>query len=113
LLAWGIPRGYIDRNPALDITAIDILDQEITRPWPQEAYRSVVEHAPEHLRRAAILGRATGQRRSDIVKFGKRHRRDDGLEIRIGKLREKRHFIPLQAAEIVEIDSWSCSDTGP
>jgi integrase len=73
----------------------------------------VVEHAPEHLRRAAVLGRATGQRRSDIVKFGKRHRRDDGLEIRIGKLREKRHFIPLQVDELAEIDSWSCSDTGP
>ena len=35
LLAWGIPRGFIDRNPALDINAISILDQEITRPWPR------------------------------------------------------------------------------
>jgi len=113
LLTWGIPRGYCERNAASDVLAIGILDQEITRPWPESAWKIVVAEGPEHLRRAAILGRACGQRRSDLVKFGRRHRRDDGLEIKIGKLRDKRHFIPLRQSEIVEIDSWSCSDTGP
>lgn len=59
------------------------------------------------------LARACGQRRSDIVKFGKRHRQDDGLAVKIGKLRDKDHVIPLMAHQLVEIDSWSCSDTGP
>jgi hypothetical protein len=61
----------------------------------------------------SILGRATGQRRSDLVKFGRKHRRADGLQIKVGKLRDEDHFIPLKASELTEIDSWSCSDTGP
>ena len=54
-----------------------------------------------------------GQRRSDLVLFGRKHRRADGLQIKIGKLRDKDHFIPLRAAELAEIDSWSCSDPAP
>jgi hypothetical protein len=29
------------------------------------------------------------------------------------QLRAKDHFIPLKESELAEIDSWSCSDTGP
>jgi len=47
------------------------------------------------------------------VRFGRKHRRDDGLQIKVGKLRDRDHFIPLKASELAEIDSWSCSDTGP
>ena len=113
LLAWGIRRGYHDRNPAIDVTPIEISDVKGARPWPEAAYEIVVRRAPEAIRRAAILGRACGQRRSDLVRFGRKNRRDDGLEITIGKLRDRRHFIPLRKAELAEIDSWSCSDTGP
>jgi integrase len=113
IIAWGIPRGHAERNPALDVVAINILDEQSARPWPEEAYRIVREEAPEHLRRAAFLGRVTGQRRSDLVRMGRRNRRDDGLDIQIKKLRGKAHFIPLNRTELEEIDSWSCSDTGP
>jgi hypothetical protein len=113
LLAWGIRRGYHDRNPAIDVTPIEISDVKGARPWPEAAYEIIVQRAPEAIRRAAILGRACGQRRSDLVRFGRKNRRDDGLEITIGKLRDRRHFIPLRKAELAEIDSWSCSDTGP
>jgi hypothetical protein len=82
-------------------------------PWPEDAFELVLQEAPEHVRRAAFLGRATGQRRSDLVQFGRKHRRADGLQIKIGKLRDRDHFIPLKASELAEIDSWSCSDTGP
>jgi hypothetical protein len=47
------------------------------------------------------------------VRFGSTHRRADGLQIKVGKLLDKDHFIPLKAFELAEIDSWSCSDTGP
>ena len=113
LIAFGIPRGYIDRNPAAEVTPIPIVDVEHARPWPEEAFKLVIETAPEHIRRAAFLGRATGQRRSDLVRFGRKHRRADGLQIKVGKLRDKGHFIPLRASELAEIGSWSYSNTGP
>jgi hypothetical protein len=113
VMAWGIKRGYHDRNPAIDVTPIEISDVKGARPWPEAAYQMVVDRAPEVLRRAAILGRACGQRRSDLVRFGRKNRRDDGIEITISKLRDRRHFIPLRKSELSEIDSWSCSDTGP
>ena len=113
LLGFGIPRKYIDRNPALEVRAIEITNQQNARPWPEWAYKLTLEQAPEHIRRAAFLGRTTGQRRSDLVKLGRKHRDRDGLLFKVGKLRNKNHFLPLTAAEIAEIDSWSCSDTGP
>jgi hypothetical protein len=112
LIAFGIPRGYIDRNPAVDVGSLHV-DVENTRPWPDDAFKRVLWMAPEWIRRGAFLGRTTGQRRSDLVKFGRKHRRADGLQIKVGKLRDKDHFIPLKASELTEIDSWSCSDTGP
>jgi hypothetical protein len=113
LIAFGVPRGYIDRNPATEVVPLPLVNVENARPWPEDAFKRVLETAPEYIRRAAFLGRACGQRRSDLVLFGRKHRRTDGLQIKIGKLRHKDHFIPLRAAELAEIDSWSCSDTGP
>jgi len=113
LLAWGLEHGYGERNPANDIRPIEIKDEKNARPWPQWAYEFVIANAPEHLRRAAFLGRATGQRRSDLVLMGKKNRRDDGIAFKISKLRGKEHFVPLTAADIAVIDEWSCSDTGP
>ena len=110
IIAWGIPRGYSERNPALDVVAIDIIDEQNARPWPEEAFGVVLQEAPEHLRRAAFLGRVTGQRRSDLVRMGKRNRRDDGLDIQIKKLRGKRHFMPLNPNELAVLDSWDCSE---
>jgi hypothetical protein len=112
LIAFGIPRGYIDRNPVVDVGPLHV-DVENTRPWLDDAFKRVLGTAPEWIRWAALLGRATGQRRSDLVKFGRKHRRADGLQIKVGKLRDKDHFIPLKASELTEIDSWPCSDTGP
>src|SRR5215471_7481048 len=113
LIAFGVPRGYIERNPADDVVPLPLVDVEHARPWPDHAFKRVIETAPEYIRRATFLGRACGQRRSDLVRFGRKHRRDDGLQIKVGKLRDRDHFIPLKASELAEIDSWSCSDTGP
>jgi hypothetical protein len=113
LIAFGVPRGYIDRNPANDVKPLPLVDVEHARPWPEEAFKRVVETAPESIRRFAFLGRATGQRRSDLVLYGRKNRRADGLQVKIGKLRDRDHFIPLKDSELAEIDSWSCSNTGP
>jgi hypothetical protein len=106
------PSGVSSPSTRIEVTPIPFVDVERARPWPEEAFKRIIETAPEHIRRAAFLGRATGQRRSDWVRFGRKHRRADGPQIRVGKLPDKDHFIPLRAAELAEIDSWSCSDTG-
>lgn len=113
LLKWGLQHGYGEINPAREIVPLALMDEQTAKPWPEEAYRIVLEIGPEHLRRAAFLGRATGQRRSDLVKLGKRHRHGDGLRYQIGKLRDQWHEQPLTKAQLAELDSWSCSDTGP
>lgn len=112
LLGWGLTHGYGERNPANDVEPLEIDDVESAKPWPEWAYRMVLEIAPERLYRAVFLGRACGQRRSDLVLFGKRHRKEDGIAIKIGKLRDKEHIIPLMTDQLSEIDAWSCSDTG-
>lgn len=113
MLKWGLAHGYGTINPAREIEALGIDDEQNAKPWPEDAYLYVLKHAPERLRRAVYLARASGQRRSDIVKFGKQHRQDDGLAVKIGKLRDKDHVIPLMAHQLKEIDSWSCADIGP
>jgi len=113
LLAWGLEHGYGERNPAIEIEPIEILDEQNARPWPEDAYRVVIASAPEHIRRAVYLGRATGQRRSDLVKMGRKNRVGDGILFKIGKLRDREHFLPLTSDQRSEIDSWSCSETGP
>lgn len=113
LLRWGLQHGYGATNPAREIQDIEIEDEENAKPWPEWAYELVLSRASERIRRAVYLGRACGQRRSDLVQFGKRHRDRDGLRYPVGKLRDKMHFQPLTAAQLREIDSWHCSDTGP
>ena len=43
LISFGIPRGYIDRNPAAEVTPIPIVDVQHARPWPEEAFKLVIE----------------------------------------------------------------------
>jgi integrase len=109
LLEFGVPRGYRDDNPAIGIKKLKIEDSGHS-PWPEQGYVYVMEHAPTHLRRLAFLGRATGQRVSDLVKMRPADLADDGINVRIGKLRDKPHFVPLTAAQMMEIRSWGVRD---
>jgi integrase len=109
LLEYGVPRGYRDDNPAIGIKRLKVEDSG-HRPWPEEGYRYVMEHAPTHFRRLAFLGRATGQRGSDLVKMRPVDLAADGINVRIGKLRDKPHFVPLTAAQMTEIRSWGIRD---
>ena len=104
LLEFGVPRGYRGDNPAIGIKRLKVEDSGHA-PWPENGYRYVMKHAPEYLRRLAFLGRATGQRVSDLAKMRPADLADDGISIRIGKLRDKLHFVPLTAAQMTEIKS--------
>lgn len=109
LLEFGVPRGYRDDNPAIGIKKFKIEDSGHS-PWPERGYAYVMEHAPAHLRRLAFLGRATGQRVSDLIKMRPADLVDDGINVRIGKLRDRPHFVPLTAAQMTEIRSWGVRD---
>ena len=112
-MKWGRAHGYPSADVAAGLPARDVGEVEGATPWPEWAYRIIVNEAPEPLRRAAFLGRAIGQRRSDLVRIGKSNRRDDGLRFLIQKLRNKPHFMPLFPDELAEIDSWPAPDIGP
>ncbi len=112
LYVWAIGEGKLKTNPARDVPTLDT-DVETTRPWPLAVWQAVVDNGPEDLRRLAVLGRATGQRISDLVRFRPVQRRDDGLEVQIGKLRDKRHFIPLSPSHLAAIDGWNVGPMVP
>jgi integrase len=109
LLEFGVPRGYREDNPAIGVRRLKVEDNGHA-PWPEDGYGFVMEHAPTHLRRMAFLGRATGQRVSDLVKMRAADLADDGINVKIGKLRDKPHFVPLTSAQMIEIKSWAVRD---
>lgn len=110
LLKFGIPRRYATTNVAREVERLKVDDAGGARPWDEAVYKFVIEEAPEDLRRVAFLGRHTGQRRSDIVRMGPRQRHEDGLLIEISKRRGKKHWVPLDATAIDEIDGWGVKD---
>jgi len=109
LLEWGVPRGYRDDNPATGVKRVEVEDSGHV-PWPEEGYRYVMENAPTHFRRMAFLGRATGQRKSDLIKMRPADLTEDGINLRIGKLRDKPHMVPLTKGQMAEIKSWGVRD---
>lgn len=109
IVEWGIPRGYRDDNPTTGMRRL-VIEESGAQPWSEEAYRFVLDKAPENLRRMAFLGRATGQRASDLVRMRPADLVEDGINIRIGKRRDKPHFVPLTRAQMKEIRSWGVRD---
>jgi integrase len=109
LLQFGVQRGYCTTNPAIGIEPLKV-DASGQEPWAEEGYRFVMQHAPLHVRRMAYLGRATGQRVSDLVKMRATDLAADGIFLRIGKLRDKPHLVPLSGEQMAEIRSWGVRD---
>jgi hypothetical protein len=42
LIAFGVPRGHIDRNPATEVVRLPLVDVENARPWPEDALKCVL-----------------------------------------------------------------------
>lgn len=112
-MKFGRPHGFPSSDPTAGLEALAIGEVGGATPWPEWAYQIVRAEAPVFLQRAAFLGRATGQRRSDLVRVGKRNRRNDGIDFNIQKRRNKPHFVPLLPGELAEIDGWAALDIGP
>jgi hypothetical protein len=105
ILKFGVPRGYSATNPAREI---ENLEEEAkgARPWPEALWQKVVAEAPVEIARLAVLGRATGQRISDLVKMRPIHRDGAGILVNIKKLRGKEHWCPLAPPYAATIDGW-------
>ncbi len=112
LIKWGVRRGYRPDNPVIGIERLPI-DGDGARPWPEEGYQFVLEKAPERFKRMTFLGRATGQRASDLVRMCPAHLIADGIDVKVSKRRDKPHFVPLTAAQMIEIRSWDAKDLEP
>jgi integrase len=105
ILQFAVKRDYRKDNPAMGIERLET-DGEGARPWPEEGYRFVLEHGSLPLRRLAFLGRACGQRAGDLVRMRACDLVADGINLRIGKRRERAHFVPLSKMQMAEIRSW-------
>lgn len=119
IIKWGIPRRYLTTNPAREIELMDE-DARNAMPWPEEAWQRMVDTAPTVLSRLAVLGRATGQRVSDLVTMRPKGRDGAGIVTSIKKTGKQGHWCPLDPRDIAAIDGWKAfpnatylaSDTG-
>ena len=60
----------LEANPTIGVSRVHRHRQENERqPWTEEIFAAFDANAPAHLRLAVMLGRYTGQRRSDLVKM--------------------------------------------
>jgi len=106
LMKLAVQTGLRNDNPAREIDGLEEEPDE-AKPLTQEAWDAITsEAAPVALQRLAILGRATGQRISDLVLMRPADRDQDGIALAIGKLRDKPHWCPLRPEEIATIDGW-------
>lgn len=109
LIEWSIPKEYRADNPAIGVKRLKIEDDG-AKPWDEASYAHVLGNAEPHIRRMVFLGRATGQRVSDLVRMRPADMEADGINVWVGKRREKKHFVPLTKEQVAEINSWGCRD---
>ncbi len=109
ILKFGVSRGYGDRNPAREVETLEE-DPNSAKPWPEHLWRRMVDTGPPELARLAFLGRAIGQRVSDLVKLRPADRDGTGIVTRIQKTRRRtgdaEHWCPLKPEQVAVIDGW-------
>jgi hypothetical protein len=116
LLSQGIKHDYCTINAARDIEKLEEAGVG-AEPWPETVYAFVLQHAPSLLMRAAVLGRATGQRAVDLVKIRPADRRregtDQGIDLLVQKIGNVRHWVPVLTEAWTAIDSWQAEPMLP
>lgn len=112
MLKEAIKRGLTQINAASEI---EPLDEEVigAEPWPEAAFAYVLQHAPQLLVRAVVLGRATGQRAVDLIRMRPADRKDGGINFTIQKIGNVRHWTPIHSHAIAVIDKWRCEPMVP
>ena len=105
---WAIPLDLADANPFERIKPFDTPDRGHV-PWPQWVTDYIITQATPDLVRLVRLGIMTCQRESDLIRMGPEHRDRAGIWCRPKKTRRRRRafYIPLQAADALELDRWT------
>lgn len=113
LMKRAVQAGYRPDNPAREVDKLEE-NPDGAQPLDAPAWAALTgDAAPEAIRRLAILGRATGQRISDLIKMCPKDRDQDGITVRITKLKGKEHWCPLTQAEAKIIDGWGQFGNAP
>jgi integrase len=112
LLREGIKHDYTTVNVARDIEYLEEAG-EGAEPWSEEVYAFVLEHAPPLIMRTAVLGRATGQRGSDLVKIRPADRDGEGFNILVKKLKNQKHWVPITADAWRAVEKWDAEPMLP
>lgn len=113
LMKFAVQRGHRMDNPAREVDALQE-DTDGAKPLTPAAWAALnAPECPEAVHRLAVLGRATGQRISDLIRMRPADRDEDGISHTITKLRDKPHWSLLKPAEIAEIDGWGVGPATP
>jgi integrase len=102
LFAWAADRGWIEHNPAARIKA---LPGGHLPAWTEQEIAVALSGLPEALRRVAVLGLYTGQRRGDLIAMT--WAAYDGASIRLRQQKTGRALtIPAHPDLRAELAAW-------
>jgi integrase len=106
LMKLAVQKGLRSDNPTREVDKLlEVSDG--AQPLSEAAWAALTsDHAPIALRRLAVLGKATGQRISDLIRMRPIDRDQDGIMTTITKLKGKPHWCPLKTEEIQTIEAW-------
>jgi integrase len=107
ILTWAVGREWIEVNP---LAGVKSLAGGHLRAWTEDEYRLAEKTLPEHLRRAIVLARHTGQRRGDLIamRWGAYNGRTIVVNQEKGKKGRERDPLTIPAAIALrkELDRW-------
>jgi integrase len=107
IFTWARDRGWIEHSPADRIRAIPGGHWPAWTPLEADA---AIARLPEHLRRAVVLARYSGQRRGDLVRMA--WSAYDGSTLRLRQEKTGAELIlPVHNVLKVELDAWKRSAT--
>lgn len=113
LMKLAVQLGMRRDNPSREVDGLEE-DPDEAKPFSPEAWAAITsDAAPVALRRYAVLGRAIGQRVSDVIRIRPADRDQDGFAHTITKLGDKDHWSPLRPDEAAEIDGWKQFPNSP
>jgi integrase len=102
VFAWAVENEWIVHNPAQRIAA---LPGGHLPPWTEAEAAMAMQKLPEHLRRAVVLARFTGQRRGDLCALP--WSAYDGATIRLVQQKTGTPLaVPVHPSLKTELDAW-------
>jgi integrase len=105
-LGWLVENDWLAYSP---VTKIRRIPGGHFPAWSDADYQYAVTRLPEHLRRAVVLARHTGQRRGDLIALTWANYDGAAIRLRQQKGKEREHSemrIQLSSEACAELDAW-------